>query len=537
MNVVIGNVPFSSNSYHRYQNINNKITGTFTLSNARMIKNNTILVNTVDNTYDRVVNSNYGYYNVGGKNYYFFITGTNYINDSSLEISIEIDYFSTDFNNITLALSNVVRMHPPAMSSDYPNTNENFELPNKKFTQMHQVRFQKGVVKYVIAVNRQIPIDERSLAWIDEFLLSDYNPRLFPPIPEPTEFPNEISGNTYYVLDTPEECTNVLSYAMMYGYNDSVTGIWSVPEFCYIDGAQSTNLINHSVKSYKWYPTALSSTPVTFLVDTINSTKDFTTLASWNISRDDIIADIGLVTQYKKCKSPQFISWGMTSGEGMVELSPNTQNLSFKVVCDNRPELNVTCGAIGIDGKNFIDESCSLTKSVSNGGSLTADNTSREIRDGRKKVLLSVASGFAGYALGGLVGGVDKVDTSDELINAFKITPELISNFKNVGRKTINMQGYNGGNMIKSNDNVSGFKVGYIAPSLSDFAYLDKYFSRYGYLYNDVRIPNLRETYTYISGDIDFTGSISDVSRNYIKNLFAGGLTIWNITGMYSYDV
>ena len=65
---------------------------------------------------------------------------------------------------------------------------------------------------------------------------------------------------------------------------------------------------------------------------------------------------------------------------------------------------------------------------------------------------------------------------------------------------------------------------------------LDKYFSMYGYQVNETMTPYERSTYTYIKGDINFTGNICDISRQYIKELFSAGVTIWNGAEMYSYE-
>ena len=50
-------------------------------------------------------------------------------------------------------------------------------------------------------------------------------------------------------------------------------------------------------------------------------------------------------------------------------------------------------------------------------------------------------------------------------------------------------------------------------------------------------VPTLRDTYTFLQGDINFIGNINNESFTEIKNMFMGGVTIWNETELYNYDV
>ena len=58
----------------------------------------------------------------------------------------------------------------------------------------------------------------------------------------------------------------------------------------------------------------------------------------------------------------------------------------------------------------------------------------------------------------------------------------------------------------------------------------------FGYQVNETMTPYERTNYTYIKGDINFNGNICDISRQYIKELFSAGVTIWNGAEMYSYE-
>ena len=73
--------------------------------------------------------------------------------------------------------------------------------------------------------------------------------------------------------------------------------------------------------------------------------------------------------------------------------------------------------------------------------------------------------------------------------------------------------------------------------SNNDIKKVDKYFSMYGYAYNEITIPYIRDTYSFIQGDITILGDINNISYNEIRNAFQNGLTIWNNTDMYNYDV
>jgi hypothetical protein len=117
MIVGLGNVPFGSSDNHRYYQMAGNFYAKLTLKDCRMIHTNVLRINTTnDITYDKILNYGYGYYQLKSKHYYFFINSYEYVNDNVVDITISVDWFSTDFPNIIandgLKPSFVQRMHP-----------------------------------------------------------------------------------------------------------------------------------------------------------------------------------------------------------------------------------------------------------------------------------------------------------------------------------------------------------------------------------------------------------------------------------------
>jgi hypothetical protein len=196
-----------------------------------------------------------------------------------------------------------------------------------------------------------------------------------------------------------------------------------------------------------------------------------------------------------------------------------------------------------------------ITIQLSMSGSLTADSTSRDIKEymcDQAKNLVTGTTGMieSGYATYQNSEPVEK-GTGEALTSALlsmggyairgginQFIRGLESQFtmgKTVARVTGN--GQTSCSMTLPNGN-RGFRYGYCCLQQSDFHKVDRYFSMMGYRYDSVITPIIRTTYSYIQGEIDFeSDTISDISRNYIKDLFRNGVTIWRETPMYNYDV
>ena len=141
---------------------------------------------------------------------------------------------------------------------------------------------------------------------------------------------------------------------------------------------------------------------------------------------------------------------------------------------------------------------------------------------------LSVASAAATGNLGGVIGGV--TSTAAEL-----------ANMADRQQQPDEMKGTPQGNALLYSGGAGVFarceccKTEYISK-------VDDYFTRYGYLINEVKKPLLhnRKNFDYIqTRDIDITGAIPSDDLEELCNIFNNGVTIWhnpNTFGDYGVD-
>ena len=201
---------------------------------------------------------------------------------------------------------------------------------------------------------------------------------------------------------------------------------------------------------------------------------------------------------------------------------------------------------------------CISTK-LSNAVQISADN-SVYIKSNVEKILqnttpkilgdiVQVSSGIIQVAFGLLTKNIPSQFQGDaNILEGLKEgTQTIIDDIPNTISKLYDIKNQSRGVTITSgtgntdisilpqyNKNIHSALVSY---SNSDIKKVDKYFSMYGYAYNELTTPYIRDTYSFIQGDITILGDINNISYNEIRNAFQNGLTIWNNTDMYNYDV
>jgi hypothetical protein len=230
----------------------------------------------------------------------------------------------------------------------------------------------------------------------------------------------------------------------------------------------------------------------------------------------------------------------------------------MNVYLTNTPDVKMYIAPYDYNGTSgYANFNNAISCDMSISGSLTADNTSREVSNlvsnsifsGLHTLTNTVGSLYDSYQSNVVEGGFD-LDKYKQFVSDVGSTKSSLINSAINGGLNIAQQareiGKTASVLNSGTSNVMlpilptserNIHVGYVSYRADDIKRLDSYFSHYGYRFDKFGVPNLRSTYTFIKGDINFTGDISTVSRAYIKNLFSNGLTIWNDTAMYTYDV
>lgn len=550
MQVGLGNVPFSSSDNHRYYQMSGQFSAKVTLKNCRMIHTNVLRINTNDDiTFSNIINYGYGYYQLESKRYYFFITNYEYVNDNVTDITISVDWFSTDFgSNVTesdLKISFVQRMHPEdSKSTDYPQLPESISFGDKQY--ITKATFNPAnSFEYVIGVTHCIPNFEMNSNWYD------YDAP-FVCVTDCTFLSGVPTGVLYYVLPNLKQCNYVYQNATNLGYSSSILGVWAVPsgvldnyktskELYYYANANDRNTDKRSNFSIN----CISNTNSMQLYDTITFEKPNGTINDYTYT-------------YAKCLYQDYCTYFMASNSTVVEYNPKLMtvydNAVFEILLTIDPNMTALTYPKYYSG-NPTEYLEGITIQLSMSGSLTADSTSRDVKEYMCDLAKNAVTGTAGLIETGLgtyqsASASTKTAEKATAITALAVGETFVNDFMNqtikglettftMGKTVARVtgSGQTSCSMTLPNGN-KGFRYGYCCLQKSDFQKIDRYFSMMGYRYDSAITPVIRQTYSYIQGEIDFDSTtISDVSRNYIKNLFRNGVTIWRGTPMYNYDV
>jgi hypothetical protein len=569
--VSLGNVPFGVNEPHRYQNIDSHYNESIVMANCRMIKDNTIRMN---QSFDTISGYGYGYYTPSGssKRIYFFVVSFDYVNDSCTDITISVDWFSTDYRHISLANSYIERIHPNDFKDSFPNITEGLSFGEEKYTFQDSKEISYNST-YIIGVTHDIPTE-----LIDGFTyicdVIDGTP--FNTVHVTQELCGRVDGCVYYVLDSIEKCMNVYQNAVNFGYSSAVIGIWSVPDEIGKSGyttkytLETSDIIKDTLNHMDKFTdeararveTAIIEWTKTHEVNILNSTNGIIPVTGDALKTSKPTTIDSYTPTYAKCFSNEYIRPCVQVANQVAifnyELFRDENNIVMNVYLTNTPDVKMYIAPYDYNGTSgYANFNNAISCDMSISGSLTADNTSREVSNlvsnsifsGLHTLTNTVGSLYDSYQSNVVEGGFD-LDKYKQFVSDVGSTKSSLINSAINGGLNIAQQareiGKTASVLNSGTSNVMlpilptserNIHVGYVSYRADDIKRLDSYFSHYGYRFDKFGVPNLRSTYTFIKGDINFTGDISTVSRAYIKNLFSNGLTIWNDTAMYTYDV
>lgn len=566
------NIEFGINDNHRYVNIDGKFNIKAIFSNARFIKNNVIDVNS---DFESVNKFNYGFYrtSVDGKRYYFFILSCDYINDVTTRITFKIDWFSTDFRNITFTTSFVERQHPILDTlADYPRTLENIgnQYPlETNYTDVFNLDYTNA--KYIIATTSDIPVNELFITEDKSILNYSAFDLVYGIFSHSSQKLHSGELNfTYFVCDNLYQVNNYIRNALSNGYQDSIGGIWRVPSFF----ANSDYTEDYTI--YVKYGNVDYSETIKILS---SSERILQLSANGFIFKYPTSVD-NYTPFYKKCLDYQYINPCVLANDSQVvfnysffktqENQNNVINLFFdckgdsniyivpyqyngsnehdfthcttvkisvpvQISCSNsvylketgyQAELNIFKSLTGVASSDVTKQVVSSTQTLSTATSGTASTSAAAIDSAvaESTALSSVASaGVVALAFGA--------------INVAKASIENQLNKVNAAVGTTMVGGTGNTTISKLSEYGQNIHFGFVSYCNEDIQRVDKYFSMYGYNYSTLMLPQLRNSYTYLQGDINFTGDINAESYNEIKKLFRYGVTIWDETNIYEYDV
>lgn len=551
--VALGNVDFTLNDNNRYQNIDSKFIIKQQFSNARMIKNNTV---DIPLSFDVANKHNYGYYHTttDSKKYYFFTISCDYINDAVTRITFKIDWFSTDFKNITFTNSFVQRMHPTLDTlATYPRTLENVGNQYPLVTNyIDKFELDYTNAYYIIATTHAIPTKKD----FSEFVPVDSIPEtlkingMFEPIPQKIH-----SGEldyTYIITNNFSEVNTFIKNALSNGYSSAIGGIWRVP-----------SLFNNYIETYTI--TVSDKQVLNGYSEVVNVLQQSERILQLSANGFVFVYPSSIdnyTPKYKKCLDYQYISPCVLANDIQIVYNYNyfktqeNQNNVINLFFDCKGDSNIYIVPFQYNGSNEHDFTNCATVKISVPVQISSDN-SIYIKDAKR----DIANNWTKEVITSPLSLVDYVTSKLETAKKGKIkdTIEAFSNIgfdvihgitsttkdmvddiyslKNIGRGVTIVGGTGNTTISKLSEYGQNIHFGFVSYNTADIKKVDRYFSMFGYNYSQLMVPTLRNTYTFLQGDINFTGDINNESFTEIKNMFMGGVTIWNETEIYNYDV
>lgn len=563
--ITLGNVNFTLNDNHRYKDIDSKFIIKQQFSNARMIKNNVV---DIPLSFDLTNIYNYGYYHTttDSKKYYFFILSCDYINDATTRITFKVDWFSTDFKNITFNTSFVQRMHPTLDTlATYPRTLENVGNQYPLVTNyVDKFELDYTNAYYIIATTHAIPTKKLFTSanqFSEDISITSKIFGLFKTIPQKLH-----SGEldfTYIVTNNFTEVNTFIQNALANGYDGAIGGIWRVPSIFAGYTESYTITINDSFIAGGYTET----------VNILQSSERILQLSANGFIFAYPSSVDNYTPTYKKCLDYQYINPCVLANDLQIVYNYNyfktqeNQNNVINLFFDCKGDSNIYITPYQYNGSQEHDFTNCTTVKISVPVQISCNNSvyvkqavqteqvnlsKNLLNTGLDIVNSAVKIGAGGYQAPmleskskiGQLGEIGKDLANgltgtliDSATNLLKSNVDAVYSLYNSGRGVTIVGGTGNTTISKLSEYGQSIHFGFVSYNTEDIKKVDKYFSMFGYNYSQLMIPTLRNTYSFLQGDINFTGNINNESFTEIKNMFLGGVTIWDETELYNYDV
>ena len=357
---------------------------------------------------------------------------------------------------------------------------------------------------------------------------------------------------SYVLVNGLDSVNTYIKNALSRGYQTACGGVWRVPDF--FGNAPTTQ---YTIEIGGEWVSGGYSQQYNLLLPT-DSVSPLTSFTFENITTID-----GYTPKYKKCLSYQYINPSIILNNQVITFNKNMFNNPEKMIINVNYELkgdsNLYIVPYQYEGSNQENYTHCISTKLSNAVQISADN-SVYIKSNVEKILqnttpkisgdiVQVSSGIIQVAFGLLTKTIPtKIQGDADILEGLKEgTQTIIDDIPNTISKLYDIKNQSKGVTITGgtgntdisilpqyNKNIHSALTSY---SNNDIKKVDKYFSMYGYAYNELATPYIRDTYSFIQGDITILGDINNISYNEIRNAFQNGLTIWNNTEMYNYDV
>lgn len=472
--------------------------------NYSYVRQNSVLY--YEGVIDNLINYNYCMYqneSYSDKWFYAFITRMEYENDNTTRIYLDLDVYQTFMFDFQFKASFIEREHVENDSiglHTYPENVESGEvIINSVYVDPNLNDFLSDTC-YVIGTTI-VPN-----ASLDNFEYSGggvYN--------------GLYSGVKYYKFDylAKDNINNFLKKYAEAGRVDAITGLFIAPQFLCDSESYSPTPIKESNNAVSYNLTFNKNQDIDGYTPKNNKLYCY----PFNYCIANNMGGSSNIIRYEDflTDSCTFRVDGVLCPGCSIRLIP----LNYKGININNLEV-LTLGKYPICNYSVDMYTNWLTQnSVNIGGQMVSSDELALSQSSTNGLINTLSSLISGDIVGGLQGGLN---TSYQIANNMiqqkqhsLIPPSLRGN-------------ENAGDVIASTSNLN-FKFFHMSIKKEYAQKIDNYFSMYGYLVNDLHIPNLnsRPNWNFIKTiGCNLVGNIPNIYLEELKSIFNNGVTIWH---------
>lgn len=460
---------------------------------------------------DNILHYNYCMYqneNFSNKWFFAFITNMEYVNNNVTNISIETDVWQTYQFDITFKRSFVEREHVNNDTIGLHTIPEGLET-GEYICNSHVIddRFDDitSDFVYVFACSKN-PYETDAQGKLKSITGGLYN--------------GIYQGNGFFRCDNKTQVQSILESVQQAGEVDVITGLFIAPkELAPTTGDTAGFVLN-------------SSSPVTYT----NSISKQTTLNGYSpvnnklkcypynyliVSNNNGSSNILNYEDFSGSNCTFNIAMAITPGCSIRMVPTN-----YKGIASN-DEYGVNMGKLPICSYNCDMYINWLTQNSINIAGVTMTSDDINIGMASSNAILgtlgNIASGNILGTVNSAIGGAGGIANSLIAKKQHELIPPQVRGNTNCGD-------------VITSSNKNNFQFYKMSIKQEYAQIIDKYFSAFGYLVNDYKIPNItgRRNWNYVKTiDINITGNVIQEDMQKIRNIFNNGVTLWHNPSTY----
>lgn len=467
---------------------------------------------------------NYGCLHESNKDYYIFITETEWLSNRTVVLHYEYDYFQTYCYQMDFKKSMIEREHVKDDTFGKWLNDEGFDTGER-------------IVQSVVNLNGGSSDRVFCLSIRDtrDVLSTGSNSKT--PLPQLTTFNTYERSATIVAIQDASELSWILNQVAKANRLSAVSGLYTVPS--------STLALYNKATCYDWdtgdavgyYLTAGSSTAFINAVVKPSNIDGYTPKNNKcflypycyvNISNSNGGNLIGRF-EYSKNKNQveisyrQFIIEGIPSYLWLTNYNGFDKNLDNTLTTNDHVQIPWTADSYA-------------TYSASNKYTMINDRRQHQIDYAYNTGKVAISSIFSGDFMGAITS------TADNTMQLFSYENNLNATINDIKNTPPSMQGTFCGNANNLIGDI-GFKAELVTISAENIKTIDEYFTMYGYKVNHIEdissVMTTRQNWNYVKTvGANIVGNCPLDAINTVKQMFNNGTTLWHsLPTMYQYSM